>query len=376
MGVTFRKSLLSLLAFSLIMPAVSFGASITNSLTCGNKYKLTVTKNADKAFVVDNKIYVIPGETYDFEYEAIPATDYSVELPSPNPKIVTDCTIGSDAQQSILGESGDRASLPGLKMVGELSQSKDEENVKRLQEIFSSHTLQEDDKVDSFLDAEVLLALHKIATKEAHVALRKTLQDIRDRGPKHKSSAWHDERYMASMSTGIRLLGVSAEEDDRKLLAELADNEKLDGSLREQAYFWILIQKMNDRSNDSLREKIEWLYLVYMREGGKAIPAYKSVAIERIIYRMGEDILPVLIEYADELLENDEYINELPKSTGGNAWVCVWLKHLADNLAAKVAKEETFEIPGKAYWRAAADDNPNETRPTVRKPVEMLPAND
>jgi len=264
---------------------------------------------------------------------------------------------------SALGESGNRSPHPEREMVRELSQRKDTQSVKRLRHLFSSHALQKDDQVDHFLDAEVLLALQDMSTKEARVALRQTLRDIRDRGPKPKSKAWHDERYMASMSTGIRLLGISAEEEDKKLLAELADDEKLDGSFREQSYFWMLTQKMHARKIGSLRKKLEWLYRQYTDEGGKAIPAYKSVAIERIIYRLGKDVLPILTEYANELAEKN----------GEKSWGVVWLRHLADNLAGKVAQKAIPEMPGKVYWRTTSEDSPRETRPTAKKPAGMLP---
>ena len=268
---------------------------------------------------------------------------------------------------TILGSFGDRSSHPEYDMVRHLSQKKDSESVKHLRDIFSQHALAKDGQVDTFLDAEVLLALQEMSTKEARVALRQTLRDIHDRGPKYdKCHAWYDRRYMTSMSTGIRLLGLSAKEEDKKLLAELANDDKLDTSLREESYYWMLIQKINIQNIDSIQKKLNWLYAHYTCVGGATAPAYKICAIERVVYGMGQNALPILSEYANELAEKN----------GVDSWGVLWLKHLADNIKISVELKEKVEIPGKAYWRNATEDTPHKIQPTAKKPAGMLSATD
>jgi hypothetical protein len=65
-------------------------------------------------------------------------------------------------------------------------------------------------------------------------------------------------------------------------MTEIHSDPTLGSSLRSDAFYWSLIKEMRGHEVDQLPARVDWAYRRYMAEGGKGIPAYKSVAIERI----------------------------------------------------------------------------------------------
>lgn len=252
-----------------------------------------------------------------------------------------------DAQESVL--SWTTASVRAL------GKSKDKSAVQVLRSTFFDHFGTTNKSTDVFLDAEVLLAFREINREEAEAALRDTLHDIKRRGPQNAQEPWRDERYMAAMSTGIRLLGATTNDLDGVALTEMYSDPKLDGSLRSDAFYWSLIKEIRRHGVDQLPARIDWAYRRYMAEGGKGIPAYKSVAIERMVYDMGPSVRHLIREQTVEV----------EKTEGKTYWGALWLKHLADNLATKSTNAVT-EVP---YWRVDADKTAAPpSRPTGKRP--------
>ncbi|MCX6995982.1 MAG: hypothetical protein NTV49_02595, partial [Kiritimatiellaeota bacterium] len=91
-----RAAILGFAVF-IMMADLAFGQSVTVNLAYGNKYKLEVTKNQGKACVSGNKICVVANVEYDFKYTAIPAADWLVVEPNPNPTTVTKTFAQADA---------------------------------------------------------------------------------------------------------------------------------------------------------------------------------------------------------------------------------------------------------------------------------------
>ena len=214
--------------------------------------------------------------------------------------------------------------------------------IRTLNEAFEEHwKTRIDPESDSFLDAEILLALAEIGQTNTIAIIRefvrRTYQDGLDR------RLIHDTRYNATMETGMRLLGLSGDRESMALLENIEGNSASGETLREVAFVWMLRNEMVGKDK-SIEWQVEWLCNQYAKEAADDdIPSHKAEAIDHAIYVFGVRALPAL-----EKAERTFVTNGSPREC------MVWVKdHLIQNIKFDV-KQGVMARPewGLPHWRS------------------------
>ncbi len=255
----------------------------------------------------------------------------------------------NDAGGQPISECNDLPAQLNAAWVKRLTDSKSTNAVHLLERAFRKHQKTEGRVEDVYLDAEIVHALSTIPGKMPGDVLIQLVTEVRKQGPRNRTQPWRDERYMSTMHTAIRFLGMRGGADSLRVLQQLHGTTNLQEGLKSEAYRWCMKRELAQQDVEGSQETVSWLYEEYIKSGGQTCPVFVTLAIEGMLSRLGPKAVPALEALHASTVEE----------RGPKYWGVLWLRHIIVNIKDDAEHGHRPLEPGIPYWRDQRGDAVN-----------------